>query len=278
MRDWNDYQYLLALEEGGTMKHAAELLGTDPTTVSRHIKRISHEMGVMLFKMNKGGAWTITNEGSKLTARAKVFKQEIDGLNAGESSQTETVKITSIEFLLTHYLAPHAKEGLGCFPDTKLALLGSDKRLSLAYGEADLALRFGRPTEGQLIASRLGDIEFTIWNPIGKPHSDWIGLQEELDWTPEMDYALRYFKKPPLIRVTSYAAAKLAGESVGLPFIAPCAVMARNNRFEPMHDIDPIKRPLWSVIHETKRFDQRLAAVKNWAKMAVEKSQRFCEI
>ena len=275
MQDWNDFQYLLALEEGGTMKQAAVLLGTNPTTVSRHIKRISNLLGVTLFTMNKGGAWTITDHGLKLTTIAKDFKHNISAvdLHAPDTSGPNTIKISSLDFLLTHYLAPHLESGAACYPNTALALLGTDKRVSLAYGEADLALRFARPTEGQLIASLIAEIEFYIWTKPGFDSQDWIGLQEEVDWTPEMQFGRRIFKRPPLFRVTTFDAAKHAAHSLQLPFIGPKAILNTEDDFVPMKDVKPISRQLWSVIHESKRHSRRLSAVRNWAKQAITQSQ-----
>ncbi|MEM6307506.1 MAG: hypothetical protein AAF701_05930, partial [Pseudomonadota bacterium] len=214
--------------------------------------------------------------GKALAKRAKTFRDEIESVNlqTAQTDQPVSIKITSLEFLLTHYLAPYLGEGIACYPETLIELVGTDRRVSLAYGEADLALRFGRPQEGQLIASKILDMDFALWNIPDAANDTWIGLPEDLDWTPEMQLGLEHFQKPPAVRVTSFAAGRRASFSLGLPFIAPGALIRPTDPFQKIAPAATISREVWSVIHETRRLDQRLAAVRQWAKNSVLKADQ----
>jgi DNA-binding transcriptional LysR family regulator len=269
MHDWNDYQYILALDEGGTMKQAANLLGTNATTVSRHIKRLSEEHGVMLFSGNKGGNWSITDEGKTLLRVAKEINKKLDSLDLAPSKSRQIIKISSIEFLFSHYLAPQLGTGLGAFPDTEIHFLGTDRRLSLAYGEADIAFRFGRPEEGNLMASKIATIRYDVWSAPGTKPKDWIGLEEDLDWTPEMKFAAAYFGRPPIARMSSFVAARRGAISAGLGVVGPGAVMKQGGDLVPIAGAGSSERDVWSVIHETNKLNTRLAQVRSWAKAAV---------
>ena len=275
MLDWNDLKYVLALRDGGTMKQAAVLLKTDPTTVSRHVKRISTLLNTDLFRMMKGGNWVLTPRGVEVTILAQKFKENLDKLYLGstEQEESETVIVTSLEFVLTHYLAPHLDAGLTCFPDTKISLVGSDKRLSLAYGEVDVALRFGRPTEGQLLASKIADISFEMFATNGTIPNDWVGLQEDLDWTPEMRLGHEHFGKPPMVRVSCFAAAREVAVATGLAVIGPDVVMRSGSQLMKVPSSPHVEREVWSVIHETRRNSQRLGAVREWIKNTVVETQ-----
>ena len=251
-------------------------MGTDPTTVLRHIKRISQEHKIMLVQRTKGAGWELTAAGKALAKRAKAFRDDIEAIDLGTAATDEPVaiKITSLEFLLTHYLAPYLEEGLDSYPDTFIQLEGSDRKLSLAYGEADLAIRFGRPQEGQLIASKILDMEFALWGTSLGMTGDWIGLPESLDWTPEMQLGLSYFQRQPSIRVTSFAAGRRAALSLDMPFISPRALIRADDPFVKIGSDAAIHREVWSVIHETRRLDQRLAAVRQWAKNSILKADQ----
>lgn len=275
MYDWNDFQYVLALHEGGTMKRAAELLGTNPTTVSRRIKKVSENFGVMLFTVKKGETWTITPAGERLTRLASSFKTKLGEIDVEDPKEesAETITISSLEFLLANYLAPQLNEGINCFPDTRINLVGSDKRVSLAFGEADLALRFGRPKEGQLIASKIAEIQFDVWQKPNTRSRDWVGLQEHLDWTPEMQFAHSHFGRPPIVRTSSFSAARNVAESLSISAIGPNAVMGLSPLLRPLREVEGVRRGVWSVIHESRKLSQRLIAVRKWAKEAVARVQ-----
>lgn len=257
------------------MKRAAELLGTNPTTVSRHLSRLSDDIGQSLYARAKDGSCSLTVEGEKLKTLAAGFKDEIANLDFSEmeGEAPAQITITSLEFLLTHYLAPELKNAPEVVKECEIQLVGTDKRLSLAYGEADLALRFGRPVDGQLIASKIAEIEFDIWVPEGRTPTDWVGFQEDLEWTPEMQFALKYFGRPPAIRVSSFAAARNAAVSLGMGAIGPSAVMMSSPELSKLPTATPIRREVWSIIHESQRRNQRLGEVRKWVREAVQAVQ-----
>ncbi len=260
IKDWNDLRYLLALEEGGTMKRAAELLNTSATTVSRHIQHLAENCDEMLAQPTKGEAWTLTPFALRLTDIGKDFADQLSGLNDVAADQSESVSITSLDFVLTYFLAPELKAARLHMPNVNIALLSADKRLSLAYGEADVALRFGRPEEGQLVSRRVAAIPFWIWRNVETKSSDWVGMVESLDWTPDM----RVFGKPPLVRATSYAAAKKAAIAIGVNTIGPDAVLAKCTKFKRDDAVGPVDRDLWRVIHESRRLDRTLQQFSQW--------------
>lgn len=269
MYNWNGFQYVLALHEGGTMRQAAELLGTNATTVSRHIKRMSEQHGTMLFSMQKGGNWEITPDGKELLRLALEFKVKLDRLKLieGESDDRQEIIVTSVEFLLAEYLTPQVGKCVRDFPQIDISLIGADRRLSLAYGQAHLALRLGRPTEGNLVASKIAEIPFGCWVPRDKPHvRDWVGLPEELDWTPEMELGYKVFGRPPRYRVSSFDALQKAAVSGGFAAVGPCIVMCRNGLLVPKDNTESVQREVWSVIHESNKLNSGLQQVRQWAR------------
>ncbi|MFT5866875.1 MAG: DNA-binding transcriptional LysR family regulator [Gammaproteobacteria bacterium] len=269
MHDWNDLQYILALDEGGTMKQAARLLGTNATTVSRHVKRLSAEHGVMLFSGQKGGNWVITEEGKTLLRLAKYLNKKLHSLDLASSESRQIIKITSMDFILAHYLAPRLGDAFRAFPDTEIHLLSADRQLSLAYGEADIDFRFDRPEEGNLLASKVATIQYNVWSAPGTKPKDWIGLGEDLDWTPEMKFGREYFGRPPIVRMSKFVAVRRGAISAGLGSVGPSAVMKRGGCMAPIVDAGFIRRDIWCVIHEPNKLNQRLAEVRSWAKAAV---------
>lgn len=246
------------------MKRAAELLQTSATTVSRHIQHLSENCGEMLVQPTKGEVWALTPLALKLTAVARGVDEDLSLLSEPKSEQSLNISVTSLEFVLTYFLAPELKSARLAMPHLNLSLLSSDKRLSLAFGEADVALRFGRPDEGQLVSKRVASVPFRVWRNTQNTSSDWVGMIEDFDWTPDMQLAYQVFGKPPLFRASSYAAAKKAAVSIGVNTIGPDAVMAGCAKFEKDDTIGPVDRELWRVIHESRRLDKNLQQFNAW--------------
>lgn len=275
MINWNHLQYVLALKDGGTMKEAAMLLKTDPTTVSRNIKSISASLGTSLFLMEKSGRWVPTPTGERFILLAQDFKTGIDSLkNAdGADKESNTVTVTSLDFFLTHYIAPNLGAKIPGFPEVSLNLVASERRLSLAYGEADIALRFGRPVQGQLVASKVASISYHVYAATGARPTQWIGLREELDEMVDMQMGFHTFGCPPQMRVSSYVAAREAALATGFAAIGPAIVMQKGGGLKPLADVKSVSRDVWSVIHETRQFSKRLKATRDWLKATIALNQ-----
>lgn len=247
------------------MKRAAELLDTSATTVSRHIRSLTEEFGTMLAYHNKGEDWVLTQEGLHLVEVAADLNRRMFELNEGPDAKNRpSITITSLEFVLTYLLAPRLPDLRKANPNLDVSLFSSDKRVSLAFGEADIALRFGRPTEGQLVAKRLTDISFYAWHPVGAKNDRWVGMTEEFDWTPDMQMGRKIFGRPPSVRASSYAASKEAAAALGYGTVGPSAVMQDCPELQKDERGLKATRELWVVFHESRRFDHALISVKTW--------------
>lgn len=125
-------------------------------------------------------------------------------------------------------------------------------------------MRFGRPTEGHLVASKIADIPFRIWKSSPAPATDWIGLSQTLDWTPEMQLGFHQFGKEPFLRVSSFAAARRASLSLGLPFIGPHALVRPDDPLGPMFGSKVVTREVWCITHETRKESRPIQQAKDW--------------
>lgn len=266
MQNWDDFRFILALSKAGSMSLAAKYLKTDATTVSRRVARLSSEYGLNLFRKTKG-SWVLTNAGEEFVQAARSFNGALENLRRVKENQLsgQSVILNTNHYIVTEFLAPKLKSFDAVKYGLRLAITSSDKRISLAYGEADIALRLSRPNEGRLIGSRIGKIGLGIYALEGADLSHWIGLTNDLDWTPEMQMGLEFFQKPPDLRLPGFDAIRTAAKELAWPAIIPHD-MVKNS--PEMKRIDPnieILRDVWAVIHETRRDDHALRVVRNWA-------------
>lgn len=266
MQHWDDLQYLLALDEHGTLANAAKALKTNPTTVSRHIKRLSETYQKTLVMRQPNGEWQLTKEGAVFSATARRCFEEIDALSADTPTVRPCITVTTTEFIGENVLAPHLSNVLSAPSDIALTLDLRDRNVSLAYGEADLAVRLGRPTSGKLVASKIADIEMGIYAPEGRDAKRWVGLPSKYDWVPEMQMGFSHFKNEPLIRLGSFSSIRRVALEHGLACVGPVMMLDGWRGLRALPSSHMSHREVWSVYHETRRHDAALLQVRGWVK------------
>jgi len=183
-------RYLLALERTGSAQAAADLLCTSATTVSRKISAISERLNEKVV-VKTNNQWVLTPVGRRLfdigvkleRSIADLGDWYISGEHAGE------IMITSLDFINRTILFRRLHDFHTNYPEIKLNLHSSNANLSLAFGEADVAIRLARPTSGRLHAKKLSDLKYSFFCPEGGKATEWIGREEKLEWLPELKMA-----------------------------------------------------------------------------------------
>ncbi len=271
LRDWNDLRYILALRKEGTMANAARRLKTNATTVSRHIKQVSEDTRSTLFSLQKGGRWKITPVGRKFLEVAERCEAAINTLDDTElPSAHQSIVISTVDYVSEAFLIPKIDEMQTSNLGISLSIETDEKSVSLAYGEADMAIRLGRPKDGRLIVSKLGNISHGIYAPDTAEYDDWIGLPEKYDETPEMQLGHKVFGKPPKLRLGSFNAILDAAQRICLPCVGPDRVMQGKDGVLRLDRFGTANREVWSAIHETRRQDYSLEKVRGWARSCFE--------
>ena len=266
MQNWDDLKYLLALEQQGTLTKAAQQLGTNLTTVSRHIKRLSETYKETLVQMHRGGEWSLTEHGTRFVEAARRCQSEIEQLS-GDGTYESDLTISTLEFIAVSYLAPKLERLSARQNGIDLTINCGDENVSLAYGEADLAIRLGRPKSGRLFVSKLGDVEMSIFTPDGKHSTEWIGLPQEYDWVPEMQLAFAHFQSQPTIRLGSFSGIRRLSFEMGIAAVGPTKMFEGWNGLAKMPGTTGhAYREAWCIHHEGRRQDEKLAKLREWVK------------
>jgi DNA-binding transcriptional LysR family regulator len=138
---------------------AAGKLGVNQSTVMRRIVQAEGALGVELFERKQSG-YVATPVGLCVAEAAERVEREVRDLrNAMAATQRAlagTVRITSSELLTSFVIAPclHAFHKFN--PGVRVELIADDRRLDLARGEADIALRANsRPEGGGIVMRRM---------------------------------------------------------------------------------------------------------------------------
>lgn len=276
MKDWDDLQTVLALGRAGTMKGAAQALGVSETTVSRRIQKISRGDVAQLFSRD-GQRWLPSKLGMQLIGFAETVEKQIIEADAvfdtRRSGVTGELRISSISFINTHFIGPRMLEFQREHPELTISLEASDERVSLAYREADVALRLARPSEGRLIGKRIARIPIAVVARRGIKPKQWVGLPESLDWTPEMQLGQRHYGIQPSFRIDSFTGILQIIEGSDYGGIAPvCMLQHRKSDIATLSP--PVDRELWLTYHEDLRNSAKIRTLIDWLSALIPSSNR----
>ncbi|MEP3296022.1 MAG: LysR family transcriptional regulator [Litoreibacter sp.] len=267
MQYWDDLRYLLALDQHRSLNNAARFLKTNPTTVSRRIKRLSDYYQKTLVFRQPNGEWALTEDGENFALIAKRCSLAIETIEDQIQATTPNIMISTTDFVADYILAPHVKTILSEQNDLVIDIDSNHKNVRLAYGEADLVIRLRRPTSGSLIASKLADMEMNQFSPNGQMMKRWVGLSSTFDHQPEMQMCFDFFGCQPVFRSSNFATIRQLAVEHDLACIGPKFMMNEWRGLKLVNHFSPaINREVWSVFHETRKNDEALMRARRWVK------------
>ncbi|MEM7710498.1 MAG: LysR family transcriptional regulator [Pseudomonadota bacterium] len=159
--DWNAVRAFAIIAREGTMTAAAKTLGTSQPTLGRHLDALERHLGATLFVRGRGGM-APTEAGSALLARAEAMEREADALQRAASGRRMAaagdVRITASRVVAFNILPDVVAALAATEPAIQLDIVATDKIADLLARDADLAIRMVRPTQPDVIATRLGDL------------------------------------------------------------------------------------------------------------------------
>jgi len=158
--DWEDVRVFLAVAEAGSLSGAARALGVNHATIARRLARLELRLGAGLLEKTATG-YVLTAAGRAALEEARAMEAAAVALErraeAGEAL-AGLVRISTVASFAERELAAHLAGLTLRHPGLEIELLGEDRNVSLARGDADIALRFGRPQSGEALARRIGAI------------------------------------------------------------------------------------------------------------------------
>lgn len=274
--DWADVRCLLAVHRAGTLAGAARRLGVNATTVGRRLSALEATLAATLFFRGKDG-YELTEAGLRVLGAAERIEQDFVSLERAAAGLDEAprgnVRLTLMEPIATHLLAPRLPAFKARHPDIVLDLLCTYRTLNLMRGQADLALRAARPRKPSLIGRRVGTMPQALYaSPaylraraaFGGPlqvlvYSEVPGAIPEVEWLlahDEVEIALRSTGTSVLLA----AARRGLGAAV-----LPLALGAHDPQLERVPGYgEPPPRQMWIVVHPDLSKVTRIRVVMDW--------------
>jgi DNA-binding transcriptional LysR family regulator len=166
MFDWNDLRYLLAIAREGSTLSAAKALGVSQPTVQRRLAALEERIDRKLVEHHPTG-YRLTELGKALLPHAVDVERSVEAfqrqlMSAGEEL-TGTLRVTCPEGMASRLLAPMIEAFREKYPELRVDLIMTDRRLDLAKGEAEVALRMHEPGDDSLVARRIANSPWAIF-------------------------------------------------------------------------------------------------------------------
>ena len=129
-------------------------------TVGRRITLLEKRLGVILLNRTPDGFATTSAGDAVLRHCIAMEKSAGEGAN---SLVTGSVRVTSTEALAFQVVAPAVASLRQAHPGLQVDLTVGVRSLDIARRDADLAVRFARPSASDLVCRKLGEVVYSLY-------------------------------------------------------------------------------------------------------------------
>lgn len=267
---WDDVRYFLALARNGSLSATSRALNVEHSTVSRRVGNLEIEIQVKLFDRLARG-WVLTPEGKELYERACLIEDETLAFQRaalGTGALSGTVRISAPPILISHFMLGGLETIRTRYPDIVLELVGERREANLVRGEADIAIRLGRPEDSGLVVRVLGSIAYRLY---GTPEmvsrtetqQTFIGFDNSMPDLPQKLWLDDYVgtRRYNLCSNDMMTMMHAARDGWGIALL-PCFLARTSNEVvEASQTLKPPNRPVFLLLHADVRRSQRVRAV-----------------
>lgn len=280
MNEWDDYQLVLALHRGKTLRGGAKILGLNHSTLSRKLARIHQVLGAEVFEPTSQGL-VITPFGEQILATATKMEQIANQAKslfcapeplAGEINLSLPPAL--FEFVLMEDIARFCRQ----YSQIRLNVQTGYHFANIDKGEADVVVRVADKPGDDLVGHRLFPLSLGFYaNP------------DYLSTTPESDY--QWITSTDLDKVRSYLAQspypdakigftiddlvlrhKAAAQGHGL-VLGACYIADTMSELIPLNDTRLMHQEIWVLTHQRLSQTPRIKCLMQYLLHAIRAKQ-----
>lgn len=277
--DWDLVRSFLMVSRMGSLSAAARHLDVSQPTLSRDIQSLEAATQLNLFRRTTQGlqlteaGQRLVDAASRMDEAADLFARQASGLSVeleGDVciSANEIVGIYLLPAVIAAFRQKH--------PAVHIEIVISNRASSLSKREADIALRMFQPTQPDLVARRLPDMELGFYahrayiDRNGEPTNidDFrrhtiIGFDENMDFIQGAAHMGYQFTRQDFALRTDHLLAQINLARAGAGIVGTHVALA-----EKWGDLERILKwvplpPLqfWAVCHSDVQYNSRIRAV-----------------
>jgi DNA-binding transcriptional LysR family regulator len=269
--DWQDIRVFLALGRHGSLSAAARALSLNHATIARRLHALETTLGERLVERRPDG-YVLTLAGTRTVAAAADMEAAVHtlGRSGTDDAPRGMVRVNAPPALSQGFLVSRLAGLPTQYPGLDIDLAADLRVVSLERHETDIAVRLGRPRDGDVLARPLVTLGYGFY---GTPKvcrrveagADpvFVGFDEVNSHLPEAVWLARHF---PRARVafragSQFAQATAAKADAGLALL-PHFIGRMEKRLSPCR-LTPVPptREVWLLTRRQDRTHQPIRTV-----------------
>ena len=277
--DWNRARAFLVTAEEGSLSAAARALGMAQPTLGRQVTALEEELGVALFE-RVGRGLTLTPSGLELMDHVRAMGEAAALMSLSASGRAQaiegTVSISASEVDSAFRLPRITALLREIAPGIDIEIVASNTESDLRLRQADIAIRNYRPTQPNLVARKIRDIEGCIYatpgylESLGNPatpeavsQADFIGFNRSGEFIAAMarfglTLSQRNFAIVSENHLTQWSHVK---HGLGIGVMAGDIGDSEPLVTRVLPDAEPLIIPVWLVAHREVHTSRRVRLV-----------------
>lgn len=164
--DWDKLRVFHAVADAGSLTHAGDQLRLSQSAISRQIRGLEEQLGATLFHRHARGL-LLTEQGELLYGATFEMSKRLHHAAAQIKDSKEEVfgdlRVTTTAGFGTSWLAQRLPALFDTHPDLSVKLILTEETLDLGMREADVAIRFGEPTQADVIRRPLMPVKMRLY-------------------------------------------------------------------------------------------------------------------
>ncbi|MDP4005441.1 LysR family transcriptional regulator [Methylobacterium sp. NEAU K] len=268
--DWDEFRFVKAVADRGSLNAAAAQLGINPSTAFRRLGALEARLDVRLFERRRTG-YVPTSAGQAMIEAATRIETDVTQFARAMAGRGETpsgeLRVTAPAGLATGLLMPILADFRASYPDIRVELILAEEALNLSRRDADVAIRASRDPSETLVGRRLTGIAWAVYGRAGHAYGD-LATETWVSPSPAVAggmFARFVAARVPVERiglrintVTGLDAAVAAGLGIG-PL--PCFEADTNPALRRLSGPHPeLGADLWLLTHPDLRHAARVRA------------------
>ncbi len=287
--DWDDLRFALAVADAGGLSAAGRALRVDPATIGRRLDGLEATLKCKLFHRRRQGL-VPTPAGAKLIQHARRIEEEVRAvgfeMSAEDKGLAGTVVITTTEPIAAGFVAPALPDFEAKHPGIAVEVKTDIRTLDLGRREADIALRLARPTQGDLIGRKLGQVGYGLYasrdylDRRGKPTAGFEGhllIDWPVDYTviAQVPWLRKIAASATVVLRSNSAMTRRAAASSGAGIaLLPCILADLDAGLVRVQSEAPPKQDLWLVTHRDLARVPRIRVTLDYLAETAKRSTR----